>query len=122
MVVVRPYLNPCQSLSKPLFDSGIDNCFCLNISRSRTCIPYIIQRKVGRMQYSQAGAVITLPQQTINLSIFGVWHLGLSNERTSENKNAILDEFYGRLEAEFVKSPEDYKMELVVAVVNVKKA
>lgn len=74
------------------------------------------------MQYSQAGAVITLPQQTINLSIFGFGHLGLSNERTSENKNAILDEFYRRLEAEFVKSPEDYKMELVVAVVNVKKS
>lgn len=71
---------------------------------------------------AKQGAVITLPQQKINLAIFGFWHLGLSNERTSENKNAILDEFYRRLEAEFEKSPEDYKMELVVAVVNVKKA
>jgi len=46
---------------------------------------------------------------------------GLSDERTSENKNATLDEFYRRLEAEFARTPGDYKMEQVVAVVSVKK-
>jgi len=51
------------------------------------------------------------------------WHdySGLSDERTSENKNATLDEFYRRLEAEFARTPGDYKMEQVVAVVSVKK-
>lgn len=47
---------------------------------------------------------------------------GLSDERTSENKNATVDEFYRRLEAEFARSPEDYRMEMVVAVVSVTKA
>ncbi|XP_078376438.1 uncharacterized protein LOC144659798 [Oculina patagonica] len=46
---------------------------------------------------------------------------GLSDERSPENKKVIVDEFYHRLEAEFVRSPEDYKMELVTAVVTIKK-
>ena len=59
---------------------------------------------------------------TKNPKFLCFWHSGLYDERTSENKNATLDEFYRRLEAEFAKSPEDYKMEMVVAVVNVTKA
>ncbi|KAL9980562.1 hypothetical protein ACROYT_G009165 [Oculina patagonica] len=47
---------------------------------------------------------------------------GLSDERTTEEKNLIVDEYFRRLEAEFVRSPEDYKMEFVAAVVSVKKA
>lgn len=46
---------------------------------------------------------------------------GLSDERTTEEKNTIVDEFYRRLEAEFVRAPEDYKKELVAAAVSVKK-
>lgn len=77
----------------------------------------IIQWKVGNTQESDHAA------ETDDTSlILCLWHSGLSNERTSENKNATLNEFYRRLEAEFVRSPEDYKKENVVAVVNVKKA
>lgn len=53
--------------------------------------------------------------------MFCLFHSGLSNERTSENKDVIVDEFYCRMEAELVKSPEDYKMELVAAVISLKK-
>jgi len=66
--------------------------------------------------------VITLQKQNETSLILCLSHSGLSNERTPENKNTILDEFYRRLEAEFARSPEDYKKENVVAVVNVKKA
>ena len=50
-----------------------------------------------------------------------LWLSGLSDKRTSEDKNVIVDEFYRRVEAEFVRSPEDYRVELVAAIINVKK-
>ena len=53
--------------------------------------------------------------------MFCLWHSGLSDERTLKEKTMIVDEFYRRLEAEFVRSPDDYRQELVAAFVKVKK-
>ena len=68
--------------------------------------------------------MISLQKQILKLYFFYfyLWHSGLFDERTSESKSAILDEFYSRLEAEFARSPGDCKLENVAAVVNVKKA